>query len=68
MTDEEQTKILKSIKIFEHLLDINIGTWKGKPYDSLIKQDVKPDHAQESPVPKIHKFTLKTKIDRLVKL
>ena len=56
------------MKIYENVFDSNIGTWTGKPYNLPMKQDVEPYHDQEFTVPKIHELTLKTEVDRIVKI
>ena len=56
------------MKIYQDLFGGNLGTWTGKSYNLPTKDDVDPYHAWSFPVPKIHELTLKTKIDRLVKL
>jgi hypothetical protein len=53
---------------YEDIFDGNLGTWKGDPYDIKLKANAEPYHARPFGVPHIYELTLKTEIERLVKL
>ena len=47
------------------MIDGNLGTWHGNPYDNKLKQYAEPHHGKPFPVQLIHKLTFKQELDRL---
>ena len=56
---QERNDLYTLLKKYECLLDGNLGTWHGKPYDIKLKPDAEPYHGKTFPVPRIHELTLK---------
>jgi hypothetical protein len=53
---------------YESLFDGTLGDWKTKPVSFQLKKGVSPHHGQAFPVPKVHKETIKTEVERLCQL
>ena len=47
------------------MIDGNLGTWHGKPYDIKLKIDAEPYHGKLFTVPLIHELTFKQELDQL---
>ena len=67
LSDDEKNQLHALLKKYKHRFDGTLGTWNNKPYNIKLKEGAKPYHSQPFPVPKVHKRTLKVKLDRLVK-
>ena len=68
LTNGEQKALYNLLDKYENLFDGTLGTWNGTPYDIKLKKDAEPSHARPFPVPKIHELTMKSELDRLIKL
>ena len=62
---QERNELYTLLKKYECLLDGNLGTWHGKPYDIKLKPDAEPYHRKPFPVPRIHELTFKQELDRM---
>jgi hypothetical protein len=60
--------ILKLLRKYEHVFDGTLGNFETSDVKLNLKEDAKPYHAKDFPVPKNHHATLKHEIERLVKL
>jgi hypothetical protein len=47
---------------------LDIGHWKNEHYDITLQPNVKPYHARQYPIPKIHEATLKIELERLCQI
>ena len=56
------------MKKFEGLFDGSLGKWTGKPYHIELRPDAKPYHGRPYSVPKAFEHTLKSELERLVKI
>ena len=68
MSDEERTKLLRLLKYFEDLFDVNIGDWYTEPVGLELNPDSKPFNCKYYMVPIINKYTFHKEIQRLVKI
>ena len=68
LSDSEREELYNLLNRFKDLFDGTLGKFTGKPYDIKLKPNVTPQHVRSFPVPKLHELTLKTELDRLVKL
>jgi hypothetical protein len=68
LNDQQKSELFLLLNKYKGLLDGTLGTWTGTPYDIKVKDGAEPYHGRPFPVPKIHELTLKTELDRLVKL
>ncbi len=68
LSKQEQEELYQLLKEYKDLFDGTLGKFTGKPYDIKLKPDATPQHVRSFPVPKLHELTLKTELDRLVKL
>jgi hypothetical protein len=64
----ERDALYKLIQKYEDLFDGTLGTFTGTPYDIKLKENVEPFHIRAFPVPKIHEYSFKSEIERLVSL
>ena len=68
LSKSEQEDLFNLLSNYKDLFDGTLGRFTGKPYDIKLKPNVTPQHVRSFPVPKLHELTLKTELDRLVKL
>ena len=68
LSTEKQAKLRKLLRKYEELFDGTLGKWKGKPYHIELKKGVEPYHAKPFPIPKAYEQTLRTEVERLIKL
>ena len=68
LTEDQQQALLAVFLQHEDLFLRKVGTWKGKPIDIQLKDNVKPYHAKAYRVPQAYLQTFKTEIDRLVSI
>ena len=64
----EQKQLNRLLTDYESLFDGTLGRWTGDPYKIQLKDNVEPYHAKPFPVPHAYEATLKTEIERLVKI
>jgi len=67
LNKDEQAKLERLLKRFEHLFDGTLGMWNGDPYRIELRAGVTPYHAKAYPVPKAYERTLRLEIERLVR-
>ena len=68
LSKDEQQELHELLSKYKDLFDGTLGKFTGKPYDIKLKPNVTPQHVRSFPVPKLHELTLKTELDRLVKI
>jgi hypothetical protein len=68
LSEIEKSELFTLLNKYKDLFDGTLGTWTGTPYDIKTKEGIEPYHGRPFPVPKIHELTLKTELDRLVRL
>ena len=64
----EQKQLKQLLTDNESLFDGTLGRWTGDPYDIKLKDNVEPYHAKPFPVPHAYEATLKTEVERLVRI
>ena len=64
----EQKQLNRLLTDYESLFDGTLGRWTDDPYKIQLKDNVEPYHAKPFPVPHAYEATLKTEIERLVKI
>ena len=60
---QERNEIYKLLKNQECLIDGNLVTWHGNPYDIKIIPDAEPYPGKYFPVPRIHELMFKQELD-----
>ena len=65
---EENFLLIAMLNEFPDLFDGTLGDWDTAPVSLELKEGAKPHHGRPSPVPRIHRKTLKKEVDRMVKL
>ena len=65
---DEQLSIYRLLKKHESMFDGTLGNYTGTEYKIELLEGVKPYHAKPFPIPKVHEETLKTEVNRLVKI
>ncbi len=68
LSADQQKKLLQLFMKYESLFDGTLGDWKTKPVSFQLKEGVSPYHGRAFPVPKVHKETIKKKVERLCQL
>jgi hypothetical protein len=68
LSADHQKKILQLLKKYKLLFDGTLGDWRTKPVSFQLREGVSPYHDRAFPVPKIHKDTIITEVERLCKL
>jgi hypothetical protein len=61
-----EKNLLGLLRNYEHLFDGTLGNFETSEVKLNLKEDSKPYHAKDFPVPKIHHHTLKHEIEHLV--
>ena len=64
----EQKQLKQLLTDNESLFDGTLGQWTGEPYKIQLQDNVDPYHAKPFPVPHAYEATLKTEVERLVKI
>ena len=68
-TATEQKSITDLLDSFPHLFDGSLGTFKNiEPYQIPLQPDAKPIHTRPYTIPQIYQHTVRTEIERLLKL
>ena len=68
LTEDKKSQLHALLCKYEHLFDGTSGTWNNEPYNIKLKEGAKPYHSRPFPTLKIHEYTLKVELDRLIKL
>ena len=64
----EQKQLKQLLTDNESLFDGTLGRWTGDPYNIQLRDNVEPYHAKPFPVPHAYEATLKTEVERLVRI
>ena len=65
---EQRAKLAKLLRKYEALFDGQLGRWHGQDVKLELKEGVKPYHARAYNIPRCHIQTLKSEVERLVKI
>ena len=68
LSQEEQQKLLQLLNRYKHLFDGTLGTWTDSKVSLDVVEGAKPHHAKAFTTPRVHMATLKSEVERLVKL
>ena len=68
LDEEQQQKLRVLLRKYESLFDGQLGRWHGQEVKLELKEGVKPYHARAYNIPRCHIQTLKSEVDRLVKI
>ena len=65
---EQRAKLAKLLRKYKALFDGQLGRWHGQDVKLELKEGVKPYHARAYNIPRCHIQTLKSEVERLVKI
>jgi hypothetical protein len=68
LSDAQQNALLKLLQRHEEIFEGKLGEWKGEYVHFDLKPDAKPWRGRPFQVPRIHRDTIKTEINRLVEI
>ena len=68
LSSSQQQKLMEVLIEFEDLFDGTLGDWKTEPVSFELLEGPKPYHGRPYPVPKVHKETLTSKLNKLCEL
>ena len=68
LSSDKRSFILTLLRKYEEMFDGTLGNYMDSKYKMQLLQRAKPYHAKPFPIPKMHKETFKTEVNRLMNI